>query len=123
MLGCYLTMFYVIAQFSQIDASQLHWAIFYPGGRSFFMASSVTIGYTRTLLIIVRLIQKPALLLSLKGALYLVQIFTNGHRLRSTTRFPDLVVEELFLEIHFCWLISYFPKRIARGCMQYIAYV
>ena len=87
------------------------------------MASSVTMEYTRTLLIIVGLIQKPAFLLSLEGALYLVQIFTNGHRLRSTTRFPDLVVEELFLEIHFCWLISYFPKRIARGCMQYIAYV
>ena len=94
-------MFYVIAQFSQIDASQLHWAIFYPGGRSFSMASSVTMEFTRTLLIIVGLIQKPAFLLSLEGALYLVQIFTNGHRLRSTTGFPDLVVEELFLEIHF----------------------
>ena len=94
-------MFYVIAQFSQIDASQLHWAIFYPGGRSFSMASNVTMEYTSTRLIIVRLIQKPALLLSLEGALYLVQIFTNSHRLRSTTGFPDLVVEELFLEIHF----------------------
>ena len=87
------------------------------------MASSVTMEYTRTLLIIVGLIQKPAFLLSLEGALYLVQIFTNGHRLRSTTGFPDLVVEELFLEIHFWYLISCFPKRMPRGCMQYIAYV
>ena len=79
------------------------------------MASGVAMEYTRTLLIIVGLIQKPALLLSLEGALYLVQIFTNGHRLRSTTGFPDLVVEELFLEIHFWYLISCFPKRMPRG--------
>ena len=76
------------------------------------MVSSVTMEYTRTLLIIVRLIQKPALLLSLEGAPNLLQIFTNSHRLRSTTQFPDLVVEELFPEIHFWWLVSYFPKRL-----------
>ena len=106
-------MFYVIAQFSQIDASQLHWAIFYPGEHSFpNMASIVTMELTSTLLIIVRLIKKPALLLSLEGALNLVQIFTNGHRLGSATQFPDLVVEELCLEIHFWWLISYCPKRL-----------
>ena len=96
-------MFYVIAQFSYTDASQLQWAIFYPGGRSFSLLSSVTMEFTRTLLIIVRLIQKPALLLSLEGALNLLQIFTNSHRLRSTTGFPDLEFEELLLEIHFWW--------------------
>ena len=76
------------------------------------MASIVSMEYTSTLLIIVRLIKKPALLLSLEGAPNLLQIFTNGHRLRSTTRFPDLEVEELCLEIHFWWLISYFPKML-----------